>query len=95
MVVTVWHMTKTLIRYIEGLTLVGGDGDGGPFRLLPWERRFVVRTFCQDGDAALTVGRGNGKSALLGAAACAVLDPEGPLHGARREVVCCASVRTP
>ena len=43
----------------------------------------------------MTVGRGNGKSALLGAAACAVLDPEGPLHGARREVVCCASVRTP
>ena len=35
MVVTVCHMTKTLIRYIEGLTLVGGDGDGGPFRLLP------------------------------------------------------------
>ena len=91
MVVTVWHMTKALIRYIEGLTLVGGDGDGGPFRLLPWERRFVVRTFSQDGDTALTVGRGNGKSALLGAAACAVLDPEGPLHGARREVVCCAS----
>ena len=74
-----------------GLTLVGGDGDGGPFRLLPWERRFITRTFSQDGDAALTVGRGNGKSALLGAVACAVLDPEGPLHGPRREVVCCAS----
>ena len=51
----------------------------------------LLRTFSQDGDAALTVGRGNGKSALVGAAACAVLDPEGPLHGARREVVCCAS----
>ena len=89
MVVTVRHTMRELIQYIEGLTLVGGDG--GPFRLLPWERRFITRTFSQDGDAALTVGRGNGKSALLGAAACAVLDPEGPLHGARREVVCCAS----
>ena len=91
MVVTVEHMTKTVIRYIEGLTLVGGDGDGELFRLLPWERRFIMQTFSQDGDAALTVGRGNGKSALLGAVACAVLDPEGPLHGPRREVVCCAS----
>ena len=91
MVVTVEHMTRTLIRYIEGLTLVGGDGDGGPFRLLPWERRFIRGTFSQNRDAALTVGRGNGKSALLAAVACAVLDPEGPLHGPRREVVCCAS----
>ena len=89
-VVTVEHM-RELIRYIEGLTLVGGDGDGRPFRLLPWERRFIRGTFGQDRDAALTVGRGNGKSALLAAVACAVLDPEGPLHGPRREVVCCAS----
>ena len=90
-VVTVDQMTRALIRYIEGLTLVGGDGDGQPFRLLPWERRFLRGTFGQDGDAALTVARGNGKSALLGAVAVAVLDPEGPLHGPRREVVCCAS----
>ena len=84
-------LTRDLIRYIEGLALVGGDGDGQPFRLLHWERKFLAGTFSQDGDTALTVGRGNGKSALLGAVACAVLDPEGPLHGARREVVCCAS----
>ena len=84
-------LTRDLIRYIEGLTLSGGDLDGQPFRLLPWERKFLAGTFSQDGDAALTVGRGNGKSALLAAVACAVLDPEGPLHGARREVVCCAS----
>ena len=90
-VVTVRHMMRELTQYIEGLTLVGGDGDGEPFRLLPWERRFLRGTFGQGGDAALTVARGNGKSALLGAVACAVLDPEGPLHGPRREVVCCAS----
>ena len=28
-------------RYIEGLTLSGGDLDGEPFRVLPWERRFL------------------------------------------------------
>ena len=82
---------RALIRYLEGLTLVGGDADGEPFRLLHWERRFLRGTFGQSGDAALTVARGNGKSALLAAVACAVLDPEGPLHGPRREVVCCAS----
>ena len=41
--------------------------------------------------AALSVGRGNGKSALVAAIASAVVDPEGPLHGPRREVVCVAS----
>ena len=56
------QMTRALIRYIEGLTLVGGDGDGEPFRLLPWERRFIRGTLSQSGDAALTVARGNGKS---------------------------------
>ena len=85
------NLTRDLIRYIEGLTLSGGDLDGQPFRLLPWEKKFLAGTFAQDGDASLTVGRGNGKSALLAAVASAVVDPEGPLHGARREVVCCAS----
>lgn len=84
-------MTRGLRQYIEALTLTGGDGDGQPFRLLPWERRFLRGAFGQGGDTALSIGRGNGKSALLAAVACAVVDPEGPLHGARREVVCCAS----
>ena len=43
------------------------------------------------GDAALSVGRGNGKSALVAAIATAVVDPSGPLHGHRREVVVVAS----
>ena len=88
-------MTKralgALIAYVEGLTLTGGDGDGQPFKLLPWERKFIRGTFAQDGDAALTISRGNGKTQFLAGVACAVVDPEGPLHGSRREVVCCAS----
>ena len=76
-------------RYIEGLTLSGGDLDGEPFRVLPWERRFLRGALAAGVQtAAISVGRGNGKSALVAAIAAAVVDPEGPLHGSRREVVC-------
>ena len=80
-----------LIRFIGGLRLSGGDHDGEAFEVLRWQRRFLRGAFGQDGDAALSVARANGKSALCAAVATAVLDPEGPLHGRRREVVCAAS----
>ena len=79
-----------LLGYLGGLTLAGGDHDGEPFVVLPWERRFLVGVFRKSGDAALSVARGNGKSALVAAVAAAVVDPKGPLHGRRREVVCVA-----
>ena len=82
---------KALIDYIETLTMVGGDHDGEPFVLLPWERRFIRGAFGVDGDAAVSVSRGNGKSAVVAGIACAVVDPDGPLHGARREVVIAAA----
>ena len=80
-----------LIRYLETLVLAGGDHDGAPFEVLPWERRFVRGAFRVRGPAALTVARGNGKSALVAGIAAAVVDPAGPLHGNRREAVCVAS----
>ena len=82
-------LARRIGRYIGGLKLAGGDLDGEPFRVLPWESRFVRGVF-RPGiqTAALSVGRGNGKSALVAAIASAVVDPEGPLHGPRREVVC-------
>ena len=43
------------------------------------------------GDIGLTVARGNGKSALVAGIACAVADPDGPLHGKKHEVVVVAS----
>ena len=82
---------RTLAEYVGGLTLAGGDRDGEPFTVLGWERRFLRGAFGQPGDAALSVARGNGKSAVVAAVACAVVDPAGPLHGRRREVVCCAA----
>lgn len=82
---------RELIDYLGGLVLAGGDHDGEPFAVLPWERRFLRGAFRRPGDAALSVARGNGKSALVAAVACAVVDPAGPLTGRRREVVCVAS----
>ena len=84
-------MSKALVDYLGGLKLVGGDHDGQPFTVLPWERRFIFGAFRTRGAAALSVARGNGKSALVGAIATAVVDPAGPLHGNRRECICVAA----
>ena len=80
-----------LIAYLGSLVLSGGDHDGEAFRVLPWEARFVRGAFGQPGHAALSVARGNGKSALVAGIAAAVVDPAGPLHGNRRECVAVAS----
>ena len=77
---------RAITRYLETLPMVGGDHDGEPFEVLPWERRFVNGTFRTADDSALSVARGNGKSALVAALACAVVDPDGPLTGNRRDV---------
>ena len=82
---------RALVEYLGGLEMAGGDRDGEPFEVLGWERRFLLGAFRGAGDAALSVARGNGKSALVAGIACAVVDPGGPLHGRRREVVCVAS----
>ena len=82
---------KSIVRYLSGLTLTGGDCDGERFNVLPWERKFICGTFGQPGNSALSVARGNGKSAVVAGIATAVVDPAGPLHGRRREAVCVAS----
>ncbi len=84
-------LADRIIAFMSDLMLSGGDCDGKRFEVLRWERRFVRGAFSVAGDAALSVARGNGKSCLVAGLACAVVDPEGPLHGRRREVVACAS----
>ena len=86
-----WGGVRALIDYLGGLQLAGGDHDGEPFTVLGWQRRFLSGAFRGIGDAGLSVARGNGKSALVGAVACAVVDPAGPLTGTRREVVVVAA----
>ena len=82
---------RALIDWLGKLTLSGGDLDGQPFQVWPWEKRFLRAVFRRPGNAALSIGRGNGKSAFVAALATAVVVPGGPLHGTRREVICVAS----
>ena len=82
---------QALIEYLGGLELAGGDHDGEPFTVLPWEGKFIRGAFGRPGNASLSVARANGKSALVAGIACAVVDPTGPLHGRRREVVIVAA----
>lgn len=82
---------RSLIDYIGGLRIVGGDFDGQLFEVLPWERRFVRGAFATDDDAALSVARGNGKSFLCAGIASAVVDPDGPLTAPGRQVIVCAA----
>ena len=61
---------------------------GEPFRLLPWERRFLVGAL--DGDAqqaALSAARGNGKTAFLSALLASSVDVDGPLVQPNAEAV--------
>ena len=80
---------RSLADYIGALTVTQGAGAGERFRVLPWQRRFLRGAFGVEGDAALSIGRGNGKSTLVASTACAVVD--GPLRQSRAEVVCVAS----
>ena len=82
---------KTIRQYIQGLTMRGGDHDGEKFKVLPWEKKFIDQAFGTPGDACMTVSRGNGKTCVVAALACCVVDPDGPLHGNRREVDCFAA----
>ena len=81
--------TALLVRYLESLTVTQGEGAGHRLKLFPWERKFVRGAFTADGDACLSVARGNGKTALLAGVATAFID--GPLRQPRAEVVVVAS----
>ena len=66
-----------LVAYIEALKVTQGRNVGQPFRLHPWQRRFLRGAFSQPDDAALSVARGAGKTTFMAAICCAALD--GPL----------------
>ena len=78
-----------LVRYIETLTISQGEGQGEPFKVLPWQERFIRGAFSVKGDASLSIGRGNGKSTLCGAIAAAGID--GPLRKQRADTVVVAA----
>ena len=81
---------KAIIDYLGGLIVNQGRLAGQPFRVLPWQARFVRGAFRAGvQSASVTVSRGAGKTALLSGIACAHLD--GPAAVPRGEVVIVAS----
>ena len=79
-----------LENYVAGLRISQGEGAGGPFVLLPWQKRLLRGAFAPSVQtAAVSVGRGNGKTTLFAATAAAAVD--GPLVRPRGETVVVAS----
>ena len=75
---------------LSRLTVTQGRLAGQAFCVLPWQSRFIRGAFAPGTQsAALSVARGNGKTALLSGIACATLD--GPLMVRRGETVIAAS----
>ena len=83
-------LSAALIRYLETLRISQGRLAGQPFAVWPWESRFIRGSFAEGvQSAALSVARGNGKTALLAGIGAACLD--GPIAVARGEALLCAS----
>ena len=81
---------KALLAHLSALPVTQGRLAGQAFAVLPWQRRFVGGAFAPGVQvAALSVARGNGKTALLSGIAAATLD--GPLAVPRGETVIVAS----
>ena len=81
---------KSLFDYLEGLEVSQGRRAGEPFRVLAWQRRFIRGAFAPGvQSAAVSLGRGGGKTSLLSGIAAATLD--GPLAVPRGETVIVAS----
>ena len=82
---------KRIADYIEGLVIGQGRYAGESFKLLPWQTRFLRGAFGQPGDAALSMGRGNGKTTFAAGIACAAVDVGGPLVEPMAECLLVAS----
>ena len=70
------------MRWVESLGVTEGALAGEAMRVMPWQRRYLRGAFAPDvTTAALTIGRGNGKTTL--AAAIAAASIAGPLRRPR------------
>ena len=89
---------ERVIRFVESLQLTAGTWAGKPFKLRPWQIKFIRDLYAVDGQGRrpvrtglLTVARKNGKTQLSAALALAHLC--GPEAEARGEVYSAASDR--
>ena len=81
-----------IAAYLAGLTISQGRHAGNLFEVLPWQKRFLRGAFAPGiGEAALSLGRGGGKSTLIAGIGCAALASDGPLMRENAEVVVVAS----
>ena len=62
-----------------------------PSDTMPWQRKLAEGLWYSP-EVALTMGRGGGKTATVGALAAAAVSPDGPLHHSDVDVVIVASV---
>ena len=84
-------LARAIASYIESLTLGQGRHAGERFTLLGWQRQFLFGAFGRPGDAAMSMGRGGGKSTFTAAIACAAVDVDGPLVEPMAECLVVAS----
>ena len=83
---------KGLVRSLESAPVGDGDLIGEPFKVLPYQRKFLDGAF-KPGilRAGLTLARGGGKSGLASALALDSIRPAGALHRVGGETVVVAS----
>lgn len=81
---------QRVIDFIEKLIVPSGEGQGGPFLLREWQRRFIRDVYEPHGPngrrivrrAILSIGRKNGKTALIAALVLAhLIGPEAVTNG--------------
>jgi phage terminase large subunit-like protein len=78
-----------VINFIERLTIPSGIGQGSPFKLMDWQKRFIQDIYAPNVDgrrvvrrAILSMGRKNGKTATIAAIALAhLIGPEAIPNG--------------
>ena len=85
-------LAEAVESYLVGLVVPQGRFAGEPFPVLPWQSRFIAGAF-RDGvlDAALSLGRGNGKTTLCAGLLAATVDLDGPLNSTNAESLLVAS----
>ena len=82
---------RRLERYLGGLVIGQGRHAGHPFKVLRWQSRFLRGAFSQPDDAALSLGRGGGKTTMIAGIGAACVDVDGPLVEPNAESVIVAS----
>lgn len=84
------NLAERTRRYVERLVIGQGRHAGQPFKVLPWQSRFLRGALAEGvSESALSLARGGGKSTFTAAIGCAALD--GPLAEPAAEVLLVAS----